>query len=185
MAVPPPHGQPTTGATRRVHANGRQEGRRGDRPHRPDIGQAEQRTRARNAEGQEPLGMALTAPSKGTSRSAPATEQGGEKTRTPREHECPSTQRARGVHQKAQRDQPCGRQRPHGMAYQHARTRDTRTGQPATRTARDARQGQQVGGRREVASAPPRRPPGSAAQTAARHCTRQGRSGAKRHALAL
>ena len=85
-----------------------------------------------------------------------------------------------------QPDRARGTHRPHGMTYQQARARDTRTGKPATRTARDAREGQQAGdgGGRVPAPAPPRRPAASAAKTPARHCTRQGSSGARRHAPA-
>ena len=40
-----------------------------------------------------------------------------------------------------QPDRARGTHRPHGMAYRQAKGRDTRAGQPATRTARDAREG--------------------------------------------
>ena len=46
---------------------------------------------------------------------------------------------------KQQTDRGGGTQRPHGMAYQQARTRNTKTRQPATRTARHARGGKQGG----------------------------------------
>ena len=45
-----------------------------------------------------------------------------------------------------QPDRARGMHRPHGPAYQQARARDIRTGQPATSTGRDAREGQQGGG---------------------------------------
>ena len=50
-------------------------------------------------------------------------------------------------------------QRPHGVAYQQARTRDGRTGQPATGRGRDVREGRLgEGRRREAAPAPPSGP---------------------------
>ena len=60
----------------------------------------------------------------------------------------------------------------HGMAYRQARVRDTRTGQVAPRTARNASEG-----RSENLHRPrPPRPAASAAHTRPGHCTRQGSS---------
>ena len=84
---------------------------------------------------------------------------------------------------KGQPDRARGTHRRHGMAYQQARTRDTGTGQPATSTARDAREEQQGGGggQREAALALPSQTAASAARTPTGHCTRQGSSGAQRY----
>ena len=73
--------------------------------------------------------------------------------------------------------------RPHGMAYQRARVRDTRTGQPATRSAEHAGRG--GGNERDTtpgAGSNPPEPAASAAHTQTGHCARQGSSGAQRHA---
>ena len=76
--------------------------------------------------------------------------------------------RARGAH------------RPRGMAYERARVRDTRTGQPATRSAEHAGRG---GGDERYRPEPPETA-ASAVHTQTGHCTRQGSSGAQRHAPA-
>ena len=79
--------------------------------------------------------------------------------------------RARGTH------------RPHGMAYQRARVRDTRTGRPTTRSAEHAgRGGGNEGDTTPGAGPNPPEPAASAAQTQTGHCARQGSSGARRHA---
>ena len=82
-----------------------------------------------------------------------------------------------------QPDRARGTHRPHGMAYQRARVRDTRTGRPATRSAEHAGRG--GGNERDTtpgAGPNPPEPAASAAHTQTGHCTRQGSSGAQRHA---
>ena len=82
-----------------------------------------------------------------------------------------------------QPDRARGTHRPHGMAYQRARIRDTRTGRPATRSAGHA--GREGGRRGDTTPGTGRNPPepaASAAHTQTGHCTRQGSSGAQRHA---
>ena len=82
-----------------------------------------------------------------------------------------------------QPDQARGTHRPHGMAYQRASVRDTRTGRPATRSAEHA--GREEGNRRDTTPGTgpnPPEPAASAAHTQTGHCTRQGSSGAQRHA---
>ena len=78
-----------------------------------------------------------------------------------------------------QSDRARGTHRPRGMAYQRARVRDTRTGrQRGTRGAgRGKRERQNTRYRPE-----PPEPAASAAHTRTGHCTRQGISGALRHA---
>ena len=80
-------------------------------------------------------------------------------------------------------DRARGMHRPHGMAYQRARVRDTRTGRPATRSAEHAGRG--GGNERDTtpgAGLNPPEPAASAAHTQTGHCARQGSSGAQRHA---
>ena len=82
-----------------------------------------------------------------------------------------------------QPDRARGTHRPHGMAYQRARIRDTRTGRPATRSAEHA--GREEGRRGDTTPGTgpnPPEPAASAAHTQTGHCTRQGSSGAQRHA---
>ena len=89
---------------------------------------------------------------------------------------------ARGLPQ-GQADRARGTHRPRGMAYQQARVRDIRTGQPATRSAGHA--GQEGGNRRDTTPGTGPSPPklaASAAHTRTGHYTRLGSSGALRHA---
>ena len=82
-----------------------------------------------------------------------------------------------------QPDRARGTHRPHGMAYQRARVRDTRTGRPATRSAEHAGRG--GGNERDTTPGTgphPPEPAASAAHTKTGHCARQGSSGAQRHA---
>ena len=84
-----------------------------------------------------------------------------------------------------QPDRARGTHRPHGMAYQRARVRDTRTGRPATRSAEHAgREGGRRGDTTPGTGPNPPEPAASAAHTQTGHCTRQGSSGAQRHAPA-
>ena len=82
-----------------------------------------------------------------------------------------------------QPDRARGTHRPRAMAYQRARVRDTRTGRPATRSAGHA--GREEGNGRDTTPGtgpnPPNRPraPRTHGQGT---CTRQGSSGAQRHA---
>ena len=76
-----------------------------------------------------------------------------------------------------------GTHRPHGMAYWQAKGRDTPAGQPATRTARDARAGRSP---REARTGTGPEPPDHAASAAhtPRHFTRQGSSSTQCYAPA-
>ena len=82
-----------------------------------------------------------------------------------------------------QLDRARGTHRPRGMAYQRARVRDTRKGRPATRSAEHA--GQEGGNGRDTTPGtgpnPPNRPRAPRTHRQG-HCTRQGSSGAQRHA---
>ena len=82
-----------------------------------------------------------------------------------------------------QPDRARGTHSPRGMAYQRARVRDTRTGRPTTRSAGHA--GREGGNGRDTTPGTrpsPPKPAASAAHTRTGHCTRQGSSGALRHA---
>ena len=84
-----------------------------------------------------------------------------------------------------QPDRARGTHRPHGMAYQRARLRDTRTGRPATHSAENAgREGGNGEDTKPGTGLNPPDPAASAAHTRPGHCTRQGSSGAPRHAPA-
>ena len=77
-----------------------------------------------------------------------------------------------------QPDRARGTHRPHGMAYQRARIRDTQTGRPATHSAGNA--GRAGGNRKDTTPGTgpsPPEPAASAAHTRPGHCTRQGSSG--------
>ena len=76
-----------------------------------------------------------------------------------------------------------GMHRPHGMAYQRARIRDTWTGRSATHSVGTAgRRGGGTGMTQSPAPAPtPPKPAASAARTQPGHCTHQGSSGTPRH----
>ena len=83
----------------------------------------------------------------------------GGRARTPQEHERTHTQRTRGENEKGDPKRACGTHRPHGMAYQRARMRDTRTGRPATHSAGNAGKGET--GKTQhpaLAPTPPNRP---------------------------
>ena len=94
------------------------------------------------------------------------------------------TKDTRGIPE-GQPDRARGTHRPHGMAYQRARVRDTRTGWPATHSAGHA--GREGGNGEDTTPGTglsPPKPAASAAHTRPGHCTRQGSSGAPRHAPA-
>ena len=84
-----------------------------------------------------------------------------------------------------QPDPACGTHRPHGMVYQRARIRDTRTGRPATHSMGNAgREGGNGEDTKPGIGPNPPEPAASAAHTRPKHCTRQGSSGAPRRAEA-
>ena len=179
-----------SGVTRRMSAMGKQEARHNSRvtppAHTHNAGQADQGTGAGNTDGHKPHGMDPRAPCERISRSARTTEQGGGEGDT-------ETARARPHKQttgtwpapEGQPDRACGTHRLHGMASQQVRETDTKTGQTATRTARDVRGGQQGGGGYEQGHWPlPPRAAASAAQTPPGHGTHQGSSGAQHYARA-
>ena len=151
-----------------------------DRTAPPQARQTEQGTGTGHAEGHGPRGTALPAPSAGTTRGAHATPPRGGGERTPREHT--HERDTRGLPE-GQPDRARGTHRPRGMAYQRARVRDTRTERPATRSAEHA--GREGGKERDTTPGtgpnPPYRPRAPRTHRQG-NCTRQGSSGAKRHA---
>ena len=94
------------------------------------------------------------------------------------------TKGTRGISE-GQPDRARGTHRPRGMAYQRARVRDTRTERPATHSAGHAGwEGGNGGGHNIMYRPGPPELAVSAAHTRTAHCTRQGSSGALRHAPA-
>ena len=172
----PPRGRPAAAPTTPSQVGGNR-----DRTAPPQAIQTEHGTGAGHAEGHGPRGTALPAPSAGTTRDARATPPSGE--RTPRERERAHREKdTRGLPE-GQPDRARGTHRPHGMAYQRARVDDTRTGRPATRSAEHAgREGGKRGDTTPGTGPNPPEPAASAAHTQTGHCTRQGSSGARRHA---
>ena len=183
QATPPRGRPPTTPAARSPHRACRpsQVGRNRDRTAPPQASQTEQGTGAGHAEGHGPRGTALPAPSARTARGAHATPPRGG-VRTPRERERTHTQRARGDYQKGNRtelaectDRVEWRTASEGKGHPDETARHTQRG---TRGAgRGKRERQNTRYRPE-----PPEPAASAAHTLTGHCTRQGSSGALRHA---
>ena len=112
------------------------------------------------AEGHEPHGTALPAPCEGTSHNARIGKRGGhagagQQERGQRERAHQHTKGTR--HElKGPPDHDRGTHRPHGMAYQRARTRETGSEQPATPTTEAAAntRGQGGGGRAQNGTGP-------------------------------
>ena len=173
----PPRGRPA--ATPKTPS---QVGGNRDRTAPPQARQTEQGTGAGHAEGHGPRGTALPAPSAGTTRGAHATplRGGGADTARARAH----------THERDTRGLP---ERATGRSAQNAQT--AWNGVPASegkghpdRTARHTQRGTRWAGRgkRERHNTryrpEPTKPAASAAHTQTGHCTRQGSSGAQRHA---
>ena len=108
----------------------------------PHTGQVKQRTRAGNVEWHGPHGTALPAPHVVRAQNSGGGGGGANTAGAPPHQHQTGTQRAPEGQQHRARET----HRPHGMAYQQARTKDLRTGQPATHTAKGAREGRRVGG---------------------------------------
>ena len=144
------------------------------------------RDRGRTCGGARTEWMVLPAPSTGTARGARATPTrgggGGADAARARAHR--HTKDTRGKPE-GQPDRARGTHKPHGMAYQRARIRDTQTGRPATHSAGNAGRKGGNGEDTTPGTGPnPPEPAASAARTRPGHCTRQGSSGAPRHAPA-
>ena len=128
----PPHGERT--------APSQVGGKRDRAAPSPQASQTEHGTEAGHLEGHGPRGTALPAASTGTARGAHATPTrggGGGSGRRESASTHTDTKDTRGI-PRGQPDRACGTHRPHGMAYQRARMRDTPTGQPAKHSAGNA-----------------------------------------------
>ena len=184
----PPRGWPlTTPAARspRRACRPSQVGGNRDRTAPPQARQTEQETGAGHAEGHRPRGTALPAPSAGTARGAHATPPrggGGADTAGVRAHT--HAKGTRGLPE-GQPDRARGTHRPRGMAYQRARVRDSPDGMARhkQRGTRGAGRGKRERHNTRYRPEPPK-PAATAAHTRTGHCTRQGSSGALRHAPA-
>ena len=163
-------GPPPGPAPRGAHSPKPGRGEPGPKRPPPQARQTEQGTEAGHAEEHRPRGTALPAPSAGTARGAHATPPKGGGERTPRERERTHTQRARGDYQKGNRTELT--ERTDRVKY---RTRHTQLG------TRGAGRGKQERHNTRYRPEPPE-PAASAAHTRTGHCTRQGSSGALRHA---
>ena len=172
-ATDPPHGGRTAPS---------QVGGNRDQTAPPQASQTEQGTGAGHAEGHGPRGTALPAPSAGTARDAHATPPRGDGSGR---HGSASTHTRKG-HAGTTR-------RATGPSSRKAQT--ARNGVPASEgkghpdgTARHTQRGTRAAGRgkREIHNTryrpEPPEPAASAAHTRTGHCTRQGSSGALRHA---
>ena len=150
-----------------------------DRAAPPQASETEYGIEAGHAEGHGPSGRAPPAPSIRTARGARATPTrgGGGGADAARAGARTHTKDTRGKPER-QPDRARGTHRPHGMAYQRARIRDTQTGRPATHSAGNAGRAGGNGKDTTPGTGPnPPEPAASAAHTRPGHCTRQGSSG--------
>ena len=148
----PPRGRPTATPTTQSQVGGNR-----DRTAAPQARQTEQGTGAEHAEGHGPRGTALPAPSAGTARGAHATppRRGGS---------------ARNA-QTAWNGVPASEGKGHPDGTARHTQRGTRGAGRGKRERRNTRYRPE-----------PPEPTASAAHTQTGHCTRQGSSGAQRHA---
>ena len=173
----PPRGRPTATPTTPSQVGGNR-----DRTAPTQARQTEQGTGAGHAEGHGPRGTALPAPSAGTTRDAHATPPRGGRSRH---------RESASAHTRKGHAGTTGRAT--GPSARNAQT--AWNGVPASegkghpdRTARHTQRGTRGGGRgkrgkHDARYRPePPEPAASAAHTQTGHCTRQGSSGAQRHA---
>ena len=173
----PPRGRPAATPT-----TPRQVGGNRDRTAPPKARQTEQGTGAGHAEGHGPRGTALPAPSSGTTRGAHATPPrggGGGRRESASAHtrkgHAGTTRRATGP--SARNAQTAWNGVPASEGTGHP------DGTPATGSAEHA--GREGGNERDTTPGTGPNPPelaASAAHTQTGHCSRQGSSGAQRHA---
>ena len=173
----PPRGRPTATPT-----NPSQVGGNRDLTTPPQASQTEHGTGAGHAEGHEPRGTALSAPSAGTTRGAHATPpRGGGSGRRgtasahTRKGHAGTTRRATG---------PSARNAQttwNGVPASEGKGHPDRTARHTQRGTRGARRGKRERHNTRYRREPPE-PAASAAHTQTGHCTRQGSSGAQRHA---
>ena len=173
----PPRGRPTATPTTPSQVGGNQ-----DRTAPPQARQTEQGTGAGHAEGHGPRGTALSAPSAGTTRGAHATPpRGGGSGRSgsasahTRKGHAGTTRRATGP--SAQNAQTAW----NGVPASEGKRHPDGTARHTQRGTRGAGRGKRVRRITRYRLEPPE-PAASAAHTQKGHCTRQGSSGAQRHA---
>ena len=154
-----------------------------DRP--PQASQTEQGTGAGHAEGHGPRGTALPAPSAGTARGAHATpprggggsgRRGSARAHTRKGH-AGTTRRATGLSSRSAQTAWNGVPASEGMGHPDGTARHTQRG------TRGAGRGKRERHNTRYRPEPPA-PAASPAHTRTGHCTRQGSSGALRHAPA-
>ena len=186
QATPPRERPPTSPAACSPHRACRpsQVGGNRDRTAPPQARQTEQGTGAGHVEGHGPRGTALLAPSAGTARGAHATpprgggsgRRGSASTHTHKGH-AGSTRRATG---------PSSRNAQtawNGVPASEGKGHPDRTAPPTQRRTRGAQRGKRERHNTSYRPPPPE-PAASAAHTRTGYCTRQGSSGAPRHAQA-
>ena len=182
-----PRGRPpTTPAARSPHRACRpsQIGGNGDQTAPPQDRQTEQGTGAGHAEGHGPRGTALPAPSAGTARGAQATpprgggsgRRGSASAHTHKGH-AGTTRRATRPSSQNVQTAPNGVPASEGKGHQDGTARHTQRG------TRGAGRGKRERHNTKYRPEPPE-PAASAAHKRTGHCTRQGSSGALRHAPA-
>ena len=174
----PPRGRPTAAPTTPSQVGGNRD-RTAPPPSTPDGARDQGRTRGG---ARTTWNGPTSAQCRDHARCARHTTQRGGGADTARARAHTHERDTRGLPE-GQPDRARGTHRPHGMAYQRARVRDTRAGRPATRSAEHAGRG--GGNERDTtpgAGPYPPEPAASAAHTQTGHCARQGSSGAQRHA---
>ena len=173
----PPRGRPTATSTTPSQVGGNQ-----DRTAPPQARQTEQGTGAGHAEGHGPRGTALPAPSDGTTRGVHATPpRGGGRGRRgsasahTRKGHAGTTRRATGPSARNAQTAWNGVPASEGKRHPDGTARHTQRG------TRGAGRGKRERHNSRYRPEPPE-PAASAAHTQTGHCTRQGSSGAQRHA---
>ena len=173
----PPRGRPTATPTTPSQVGGNR-----DRTAPPQARQTEQGTGAGHAEGHGPRGTALPAPSAGTTRGAHATPPRGEgsgrresASAHTRKGHAGTTRRATGPSARNAQTVWSGVPASEGKGHPDGTARHTQRG------TRGAGRGKRERHNTRYRPEPPE-PAASAAHTQTGHCTRQGSSGAQRHA---
>ena len=173
----PPRGRPTATPTTPSQVGGNR-----DRTAPPGARQTEQGTGAGHAEGHGPHGTALPAPSAGTTRGAHATPPRGEgsgrrgsASAHTRKGHAGTTRRATGPSARNAQTVWNGVPASEGKGHPDGTARHTQRG------TRGAGRGKRERHNTRYRPEPPK-PAASAAHTQTGHCTRQGSTGAQRHA---
>ena len=173
----PPRGRPAAAPTTQSRVGGNQ-----DRTAPPQARQTEQGTGTGHAEGHGPRGTALPAPSAGTTRGAHATPPRGRGSGH-RESASAHTRRGHaGTTRRATRPSARNAQTTwNGVPANEGKEHPDRTARHTQRRTRGAGRGKRERHNTRYRPEPPE-PAASAAHTQTGHCTRQGSSGAQRHA---